>query len=353
MRGGVSVSNNAKAAISLGGLIVGTYLVIMYVLPLFRPFVIALFLAIMIEPGVKLVQKNPKISRGVAVAIVLVVLGLVLGLLIALGVTEIAKEIDQLSRNMGGLSRSFSESLDNLVGRTEGFFAYLPVPFVEALRENQDKLFQVVRTGVSGVASFLGGLPEFTLVFMLSIISTFFISRDHPRFSENLLKALPRSWRKQARKVRGELLAGFVGYLRSRFVLMCMTGIMTVIGFSIMGISYAWLLGLVCALLDLMPVVGPSLLILPWAGYHFVVGHFGFGLGLIIVLAVNSIVRQIAEGKVMGENLDLHPLVALVSIYVGIRLFGTKGFIAGPLAVIFIKAVYQSVILPMFPFDEE
>ncbi len=86
------------------------------------------------------------------------------------------------------------------------------------------------------------------------------------KLSEALLRIMPRSWRKQARKVRGELLSGFVGYLRSRFVLMCITGVMTVIGFSIMGINYAWLLGLVCAVLDLLPVIGPSLLILPWAG---------------------------------------------------------------------------------------
>ncbi len=104
-----------------------------------------------------------------------------LGLLIALGVTEIAKEIDQLSRNMGGLSRSFSEALDNLVGRTEGFFAYLPVPFVEALRENQDKLFQVVRTGSLELHLFWGpsrihaGLHAQRYLYV-------FISRDHPRF---------------------------------------------------------------------------------------------------------------------------------------------------------------------------
>ncbi len=347
------MNNNAKAAISLGVLVVASYLIIMYLLPLFRPFVIALFLAIMIEPGVKLVQKNAKVSRGVAVAVVLVLLALVLGLLVTLGVTEIAREIDQLSRNLGGLSRSFNEALDNIMARAEDFFAGLPIPLVEAIRANQDRLFQVVRVGVSGIASFLGGLPEFTLVFMLSVISTFFISRDHVRFSAHFLNALPKSWRKQARNVRGELLSGFVGYLRSRFVLMCITGVMTVIGFSIMGVNYAWLLGLVCAVLDLLPVVGPSLLILPWAGYHFIVGHLGFGLGLLVVLGVNSIVRQVAEGKVMGENLDLHPLVALISIYVGIRLFGAKGFIAGPLAVIFIKAIFQSVILPMFPLDEE
>ncbi|MFA7634364.1 MAG: sporulation integral membrane protein YtvI [Bacillota bacterium] len=347
------MNNNAKAAISLAALVVGSYLVIMYLLPLFTPFVIALFLAVMIEPAVRLVQKSPRISRGLAVGIVLIVLAIVLGLIVTLAVAEIAREVDQLSRNLGGLSRSFGEALDNLMAKAEDFYAGLPIPLVEAIKANQDRLFQFVRVGVSGVASFIGGLPQFTLVFMLSVISTFFISRDHMKLSEALLRIMPRSWRKQARKVRGELLSGFVGYLRSRFVLMCITGVMTVIGFSIMGINYAWLLGLVCAVLDLLPVIGPSLLILPWAGYHFIVGHFGLGLGLIVVLAVNSVVRQMAEGKVMGENLGLHPLVALISIYVGIRLFGTKGFIAGPLAVIFIKAVLHSVILPVFPLDEE
>ena len=149
------------------------------------------------------------------------------------------------------------------------------------------------------------------------------------------------------------MLAAFVGFLRARFVLLSITAVMTILGLSAMRVSYAWLLGLACGALDILPLVGPSALFLPWALYHILVGNIGFALGLVSVLALSSAVRQVAEARVMGRNLDLHPLVALISVYVGVQLFGVKGFIAGPLAVIFFKAILHSIILPVFPLDKE
>lgn len=347
------MSNQAKAGIAVILLVLGMYLAIRFVLPLFTPFIVALFIAILIDPGVSFLERRLKAPRAVAVIVVLAALGVVLGLLVAVGISEISREIDQLSRNIGGLSKSLARAVEDLTQGAARFFEELPQPVMDIIRANEGRLIALVEAVVTGMAGLLRHLPQFTLTLLISVIATFFVSRDFYSASARAASAMPRAWRKQFGRIRGEMLAAFVGFLRARFVLLSITAVMTILGLSVMRVNYAWLLGLACGALDILPLVGPSALFLPWALYHILVGNVGFALGLISVLALSSAVRQVAEAKVMGRNLDLHPLVALVSVYVGVQLFGVKGFIAGPLAVIFFKAILHSVILPVFPLDKE
>ena len=347
------MSNHAKAGIAVGALAIAMYLAIRFVVPLFTPFIVALFIAILIDPVVSFMDRRLKMPRAVAVIIVLTALGVVFGLLVAVGVSEISREIDQLSRNIGGLSKSLAKAVDDLTMSAARFFEGLPQPVTDIIKANEGRMIALVQAAASAMAGFLGRLPQFTLTLLISIVATFFVSRDFYSASARAASAMPRAWRKQFGRIRGEMLAAFMGFLRARFVLLSITAVMTILGLSVMRVNYAWLLGLACGALDILPLVGPSALFLPWALYHILVGNVGFALGLVAVLALSSAVRQVAEARVMGRNLDLHPLVALISVYVGVQLFGVKGFIAGPLAVIFFKAILHSVILPMFPLDKE
>ena len=347
------MSNHAKAGIAVGALAIAMYLAIRFVVPLFTPFIVALFIAILIDPVVSFMDRKLKMPRAVAVIIVLAALGVVFGLLVAVGVSEISREIDQLSRNIGGLSKSLAKAVDDLTMSAARFFEGLPQPVTDIIKANEGRMIALVQAAASAMAGFLGRLPQFTLTLLISIVATFFVSRDFYSASARAASAMPRAWRKQFGRIRGEMLAAFMGFLRARFVLLSITAVMTILGLSVMRVNYAWLLGLACGALDILPLVGPSALFLPWALYHILVGNVGFALGLVAVLALSSAVRQVAEARVMGRNLDLHPLVALISVYVGVQLFGVKGFIAGPLAVIFFKAILHSVILPMFPLDKE
>lgn len=347
------MSNHAKAGIALGVLACAAYLMIRFVLPLFTPFLVALFIAILIDPIVSFLERRLRMPRAIAVLIVLAALGVVLGLLVAVGVSEISREIDQLSRNIGGLSKSFTRIVDDLTDSAAHFFEELPQPVLDIIGANEGRAVEFIESVVAGLAGLLRRLPQLTLTFVISVVATFFVSRDFYSASARAAAALPKAWRKQFGRIRGEMLAAFIGFLRARFVLLSVTAAITILGLSVMRVNYAWLLGLACGALDILPLIGPSALFLPWALYHVLAGNIGYAVGLIAVLAISSTVRQVAEARVMGRNLDLHPLVALVSVYVGVQLFGLSGFIMGPLAVIFMKAILHSVILPVFPLDKE
>ncbi|MEA4882149.1 MAG: sporulation integral membrane protein YtvI [Clostridia bacterium] len=342
-----------RAAAAVVLLIVITYAAIRFMLPLFTPFVIAVFMAALIDPGVTFLQRKLRLPRGVAAILVLAVMGISLGLLLWIGIVEIGAELEQLSQNDGALSAAFSKGIDQLMAAITRIFEQLPAPVADAIRANQGRVVALAESAVVWLTGVARGLPQFTIVLLISTISTFFIARDSAILSETVTNALPKPWRKQFRRIRSELVAGFTGYMRGRFVLIAITMILTLFGLSAMGVSYSWLLALTCGVLDIIPLIGPSVLFLPWAFYHAIIGNIGYAIGLVAVLFVTSAIRQVAEARVMGSSLDLHPLAALISVYVGVRLFGVTGLIAGPIAVVFVKAVYRFVIRPMLPAEEE
>jgi len=101
--------------------------------------------------------------------------------------------------------------------------------------------------------------------------------------------------------------------------------------------------------MDIIPVLGPGTLIIPWAVWSFVVGDIGFGIGLLVIYIIVSVTRYILEPKIVGDRVGLHPLAALAAIFIGMKLFGLVGLILGPitLAVVLamLKARRQRIIL--------
>ena len=106
------------------------------------------------------------------------------------------------------------------------------------------------------------------------------------------------------------------------------------VGFLLLGISKAPLVALIVAFLDILPVIGVGTVLLPWSIFLFATGDLVTGVGLVILFLVNTVVRQIAEPKIVGKNLGIHPVLSLALIYVGYALFGFAGLLITPLIAV-------------------
>ena len=115
------------------------------------------------------------------------------------------------------------------------------------------------------------------------------------------------------------------------------------IGFLILGVDYAFLLALIIAVLDMLPVLGVGTVLIPWALVALLQKNFYLGFGLVILYLVMLVLRQIAEPKLLGKSLGLHPLLTLFASYAGFRLFGFLGMLAGPVVATLIKNALPAV----------
>ena len=118
------------------------------------------------------------------------------------------------------------------------------------------------------------------------------------------------------------------------------------IGLSIINVRYALLIAVIIGIIDALPVFGSGFIIWPWCIYNLIIGNYGMTIGLIILYVVLLITRQFLEPKIIGKQIGIHPLVTLMSIYIGIKIFGVFGFIIGPCIIIIIKSLQNENILP-------
>ena len=120
------------------------------------------------------------------------------------------------------------------------------------------------------------------------------------------------------------------------------------IGLIILNVNYAFLLALIVGLAEAIPVVGTGLIMIPWILWHVINGNMPLVLGLSVLYVLGILIRQIMEPKIVGTQIGLHPLVTLLSMYVGLKFFGVLGMFIGPISLIIVKNLQDSGIFKLW-----
>ncbi len=336
-----------KALATWALLVAASFVFWRYVVPYTVPFVIAAFLAALIDPVVALGEAAGLPRWLATLAAMVVVLGGALAGL-ALLVNVLVRELAALTAQLPGVLKNAQPVLDGLV-RDVVQWGHFQLPSVQSLVHSQlTTAYKVTTAVLHALLVVLLGLPNVLLVVVLAVVAAFFLIRDKRVVGAVLEWLLPPGMRHRLPTLRTEVVRGTLGFLRAQLFLVATTAAGTTLGLLLYGSHYAVLLGLVAGLLDLVPFLGPTALLAPWAAVMFVMGQPVAGLELLVILAGVALVRQLIEPRLLGAGTGLHPLAALVSLYVGIQLFGPIGFIVGPITAVVLKAAARAAGLPPF-----
>lgn len=310
------------------------------------PFLFAFLLSWILEPAVAWLATRLRIGRGWSALIVLLITvvagGLTLTWTAAVLVQQIAAFLEVLPQYRETLLAYF----DRLTERATRAYWSLPPEVIRYLSENASRLGDAVEGVLTAagrtVLSVLSAIPAFLTAGFLVLIATFFISRDFPAIKEFLWSKVPEEQQHQIRKVAGDMLHSAGRYLRAQAILITITTLLTTLGLWLAGIQ-SWLsAGLVIGILDLLPVVGPTLVFVPWIAYLFIVGNTALALSLLAIWGIASGARSLFEAKVVGDSVGLHPLLTLIAMYSGALLWGVKGIVLGPILFLLVKAVIRA-----------
>ncbi len=306
------------------------------------PFIIALLLAFLLEPLVK--RLAVKIGRGYAsLASLIVAFGILAVLLFAL-VNRLHSELLMLSSSFP----TYNEIVQFLSVKiqTVQHFINLNPKVKESVYNSTQEFFSVLQTWATVASGFLlrvlAALPGTFAVVLIATIGTYFISSDYPRVTAFIKSLFPKAWAGKVQTVSKDLGTAVFGFLTAEFTLISITMVLTIIGLMILGLDYAFTLGVLTGLLDVLPVVGTGLLFVPWILWKFISGQIAFGVKLSIMYAIILAVRQFMEPKILSKNIGLDPLPTLISMYVGLQLLGGWGLILGPTVIIVYKALVKA-----------
>jgi len=313
------------------------------------PFVLAFILAAMIDPIIETLQQRLRLPRGVAVLFTLAALIAVSGYVASLVLAKVAAELVDLASGLPAYQRELSALTSTLIARFNELYENLPAQVTIYL---QSTINDVSRNVIGFLADTIDrtlraitALPSLVVVIVVTVLATYFLSRDREQLSDAFFRFLPERWQKPMRDAQDKIVVDLIGFLKAQlFIFLLTTGVAS-LGLYLIGTRFWMILGITLGVLDIIPIVGPGLILFPWAGVSILMDEFQRALFLCLIFLAILVIRQTAQATVLGESIGVHPLAMLVAVYGGIVAFGVKGMFIGPLLVIVGKALWGSGLL--------
>lgn len=320
------------------------------------PFFLALVLANVLDPIVARLQRRVRLPRAVATMLTLGLVLLTVGYGALWMLNNLYREVVELTTTLPAQQKMITRLAVELTERAQEIFDEIPAEVTSFIREYIDGLTRSGLEFIGALANnFIGSIASFPVVLVTAVITmlaTYFFTTDKDVVDTNLLRIVPMRLRPTLADVRDKILIDLVGFFKAQFVLFFINTALAALWLFLSGARYWMLMSLSLGILDVIPVLGPGLVLVPWAGINLWQGSTGLAVSLIALFAAMFGVRQVLQAKILGDSIGIHPLLMLFALWTGIVIFGVWGFLIGPVIVIFGKAIWNTGAIPYFR-DEE
>jgi len=317
-----------------GAVILGFFLYFLYlVLPVLPPFIAAIVLAYVLNPSVRRLQQK-RFSRTQAILLVYLSLGLTIVLLSLYVFPALLKQLssfgDQLPRYLGNVQeivRDFGRDYQR-VELPES----LRQAVNDALKEAEQGITEAVRNLIQAGIGLITGTLGFLVI---TPILTFYILKDLRRLEIKALHLLPRADRQEALKLWRGVDRIMVGFVQGHLMVAAVVGILSGVGLKLIGLDYALLLGIIAGIAELIPYFGPVIGAVPAVALALLHSPRQALLVVIVMVVVQQIEANILSPKILGQSVELHPVVIVFALLSGGYLYGIVGLLlAVPAAAI-------------------
>lgn len=338
-----------KVAVSLAFSLAGTVLCVYFgykLLGFFMPFVIGWLIASVASPVVVWLERRMNLIKKWGSALIIIsVLGLV-GLLIYLSVSTLAREIAILTQDIPDMYQDLESGMDTIGESLNGIFRMLPSGIQTGWHTMMNNLDQTMgeiigrlsEPTVSAAGRFAMGIPSALVATIVTFISAYFFIADREEVLLWAKRIAPDALVTRMTMVVDNFKYAVGGYFKAQFKIMAVVYVLLAAGFLILRVHFAFLLALLIAFLDFLPFFGTGTALLPWVFYKFMMGEYRMVVGLLILYGVTQLVRQLIQPKLVGDSMGLNPLVTLVLLYAGYKMGGVLAMIfAVPVGMIVIN----------------
>lgn len=173
-------------------------------------------------------------------------------------------------------------------------------------------------------------LPSLLFALFIFLMALFYFTIDYERIISSLAALVPSRYRERLIAFKKGINAALKGYFRAYFILFIVIFLTLWIAFLSLGVDFAFLLALVATALDSLPAIGIGIILLPWSILLFLQKRTVRALVLLALWLGITLLRRALEPRVFGKALGIHPLLSLVTLYIGFRFFGFLGILLSP-----------------------
>jgi len=334
---------NWKRILFLIGITLTVYVCFRYLLPVFLPIFVAWLLAALLHHPVRWLKTKFRIpmtfSAVVGILLLLSAAGISGFFLLRTLLNQLIGLIRQFPTYQHALTeryQHFCSGCDRFLRLDEGASQlFLDAQLEQVVNHIQTSVLPSITEQTLRLA--LGTAEAFALIVIILVVAILLV-KDLDRYRERFRAS---AFAPVLLPVADRLRYSAVAYLRTQGIIMLITAVLCTLGLVLIRNPYALLLGLAIALLDALPVLGSGMILLPWSIVLFFQKNYISGAILLTVFVLCVILREFLEPKLLGKGIGIRPLYTLISMYLGIRIFGVAGFILGPIGLVIIKSFYE------------
>lgn len=332
--------------------ILGFYLLIKCSI-FYMPFVIAFIIAMLIEPIIKYVHKRTKLPRKTSAIIVLIIVSTILIGIITWGIITLASEAYNMLGGINEYSEKIYNQFQSLIQNINldkiNMSDKITEIFQNSMQDIISNISKMISNMLNSVLKWITTLPTLGIYIAVTLMATYFICVDKLYILDQVEHHFPKTWVKRLLMHLRELISSLGYYLKAEFILVGISFIQVLVGLYILkwmgfNIGYPFLAALGIGFVDALPILGAGTVMIPWAFIEAINGNIQLAIGILIIFAIISIVRQFVEPKIVSKQIGIHPIFTLIAMYTGFKLIGIFGLLLGPIALIVIKNVYGALI---------
>lgn len=340
------------------------YLVVKYALPALFPIIIAIIIAAMAQwPVKKLKIKKKFLKTLITILVVILTYAIFIAIISVIGKSLINELTSFKNYFFGKIAEPMwlERVTDKITATTPHIFKTYVANALNSISEILKKMVNPdhqVSSTAGGKAFNVGGLvsasapkflnavkniPSAFFGFVITIVLTCFIAIDYDELKNHMLSFLPKDKQKAFVLMQDTLRTSLGKIFKSYAMILFITFCELYISFNIIKWAkifdgkYNFILALIIALLDILPILGTGTFLGPWALYCFIVQDYKLGVALIVIYLVITVVRQIIEPKLIANQFDLNPAISLIAMFVGTKLIGFIGLFLFPMILFSIK----------------
>ena len=311
------------------------------------PFIIGLIIAVSVQkPAFKLSEKL-KIKQGlIALFMVIGIYLILLSVLAFFGsrlyvmLIKLYEKIPDYTESLSAVAKLITEKTEKLFSKN-GDFSVIGNVAGQSLSALGSKVIEYFSDFIS---AFFKRVPSFLFGILVTVISGCFIAKDFCAFKGILRYALNEERVNAFKRIKNILYKNVFGLIKGYLLLSLITFVDLTAGLLIIGVKNAVRFAVIIAFVDLLPVFGSGIVLVPWAVIHLAKGETGLFWGLVTVYLAVLVVRNISEPKIVGKQVGLHPLLTLLSLFLGLKLFGVMGMFILPLVVTVVYKYMQEKV---------
>lgn len=368
------------------------YFFIEYALAIVAPFLVSFVIAMLLQKPInflsdKMHGKGKKMFSFVFVSLIIILLvGVVvlLGYLITSEISSFVKFIVDKAKLVPGYVYDLRDKFDELVSRLphaaqnavqntiDGIVDKF-TGMVKTADENAQAtvgasdtgstIFSLIKAPLTGLWSTAKQIPAVLTAIVIGMVSCFFLTADYDGFTGMIKHAMSKESAANLSRAKHIIIDVLGKWLKSYMLILFITfcemalGLVILKTLKIYETDYIFVIALCVAIVDIFPVFGTGTVLIPWSLYNIFTGKVSIGIGLLIIYAVITFIRQIIEPKLVSANVGMNPVITLMAMYVGIQLFGALGVLILPLTCIVVTTLNNEGVIHLWttrkPEDED